>query len=78
MDGKPAEIMEVLKTAKEHEKGVIGMKIFGCGKLISEEERQKSLEFVMKSGNVDCMTIGFENEEQLDDAVERIMRLART
>ena len=76
MDGKPEEIMEVLKKAKSNGKGVIGMKIFGCGRLISEEERQKSLSYVMKSGNVDCMTIGFENTDQIDDAVERIMHLA--
>lgn len=77
MDGKPADIMKVLNTAKNNGKGVIGMKIFGCGQLIDEKQRQQSLEFVMNSGNVDCMTIGFENVEQMDDAIERIMKLAK-
>lgn len=76
MDGKPDEIMSVLKTAKENGKGIIGMKIFGCGDLTSDDQRQKSLEFVMNSKNVDCMTIGFESIEQLDDTVERVMKLA--
>lgn len=77
MDGKPADIMNVLKRAKENGKGVIGMKIFGCGQLIEEEQRQKSLEFVLNSGNVDCMTIGFENIQQMDDTIERIMKIAK-
>ncbi len=78
MDGKPVDVMSILKKAKENGKGVIGMKIFGCGQLIEEKQRQQSLEFVMNSGNVDCMTIGFESTEQMDDAIERIMQLAKT
>jgi aryl-alcohol dehydrogenase-like predicted oxidoreductase len=54
------------------------MKFFGCGQLISDEEREKSLQFVLKSGNVDSMTIGFENIAQLDDAIERIDRILKS
>lgn len=77
MDGPPADVMPVLKKAKENGKGVIGMKIFGCGQLVGDEQRQKSLEYVMKSGNVDCMTIGFEDTEQVDDTIQRVMNLAK-
>jgi aryl-alcohol dehydrogenase-like predicted oxidoreductase len=75
MDATPAEVMAVLKKAKESGKGVIGMKIFGCGELTSDDQRQKSLEYVIKSGNVDCMTIGFETPQQLDDTISRIMKI---
>jgi aryl-alcohol dehydrogenase-like predicted oxidoreductase len=78
MDGTPADVMSILKKAKENGKGIIGMKIFGCGNLTKESQRQKSLEFVIKSGNVDCMTIGMESIEQVDDNVERIMKLVKT
>ncbi len=78
MDGHPVDVMPVLKHAKESGKGVIGMKIFGCGELTREEQREKSLNYVMKSKNVHCMTIGFENTEQVDDAVERVMRIAKS
>jgi aryl-alcohol dehydrogenase-like predicted oxidoreductase len=77
MDGTPADVMPVLKRAKENGKGVIGMKIFGCGDLTKEEQRQKSLEYVIRSGNVDCMTIGMESIEQVDDNIERIMKLVK-
>lgn len=75
MDGTPPDVMSVLKRAKENGKGIIGMKIFGCGDLTKEDQRQKSLEYVIKSGNVDCMTIGMESIEQVNDNVERIMKL---
>lgn len=78
MDGKPVDVMPVLQKAKQTGKGVIGMKIFGCGALTDEQQRQKSLNYVMKSGNIDCMTIGVESTEQIDDNVERIMKLARS
>ncbi len=76
MDGTPPDVMSVLKQAKENGKGIIGMKIFGCGELTKEDQRQKSLEYVIKSGNVDCMTIGMESIDQVNDNVERIMKLA--
>jgi phage head maturation protease len=67
--------MPVLERAKENGKGVLGMKIFGCGQLVSDVQRQKSLEYVIKSGNVDAMTIGFESPEQMDDTIDRVMKL---
>lgn len=76
MDGTPEKVMSVLETARKNGKGIIGMKIFGCGELIKEEEREQSLNYVIKSGNVHCMTLGLESKEQVDDAVSRVMRIA--
>ncbi len=78
MDGTPDEIMPILQKAREKGKGIIGMKIFGCGKLVDEEEREKSLNYVLKSKNVHTMTIGFDSREQIDDAVERIYRITHS
>lgn len=78
MDSTPENVMKVLKKAKDNGKGIIGMKIFGCGDLTKEDQRQKSLEFVIKSGNVDCMTIGMESIAQVDDNIERIMKVVNS
>ncbi len=78
MDGSPEEVMQILNNAKKNGKGVIGMKIFGCGKLTEETEREKSLNYVLKSKNVDCMTIGFESIGQMDDAIDRICRIVKS
>ena len=76
MDASPAEVMAVLQKAHENGKGIIGMKIFGEGRLVKENQREKSLQYVLGSKNVDCMTIGMTSIEQVDDAVNRIMRIA--
>lgn len=76
MDGTPDEINAILAKAVQNGKGVIGMKIFGEGRNVSDQEREQSIRFAVTQGNVHCMTMGFESEAQLDDAVERVMRHA--
>ncbi len=77
MDGTPEAVNAILAKAKENGKGVIGMKIFGEGKHIKDEERQQSITFALSKGNIHCMTLGLESEAQLDDAVKRVMEQVR-
>ena len=77
MDNHPDEVMAVLKEAHDNGKGIIGMKIFGEGKLVHENQREKSLKYAINSKNVDCMTIGFTSVEQVDDALARVIRIVR-
>ncbi|MBD3378773.1 aldo/keto reductase [candidate division KSB1 bacterium] len=72
MDGDPSVIMPILAKMHAQGKGVIGMKIFGCGNLVKDEQREKSLRYVLKSGNVDAMTIGFVAPEQIVDTIKRV------
>jgi predicted aldo/keto reductase-like oxidoreductase len=78
MDGTPDKVMKVLETARKNGKGVIGMKVFGMGELINDDQREKSLNYVIKSGNVHCMTLGLESRAQVDDAVSKVMRIAHS
>jgi predicted aldo/keto reductase-like oxidoreductase len=77
MDGTPDAVNAVLETAKKNGKGVVGMKIFGEGKHITDNERQQSIEFALTKGNIHCMTLGLESEAQMDDAIERVMRIVK-
>lgn len=74
MDGTPEAINQLLGKAKEKGKGIIAMKIFGEGKHISDQERERSIKFAVTQGNVHCLTLGLESIAQLDDAAERVMR----
>jgi aryl-alcohol dehydrogenase-like predicted oxidoreductase len=67
MDGTPEEVIGVLKKAKENGKTIIGMKIFGEGKLA--DQRDACMKFAQGLGLLDAMTIGFQNEDQIDDAL---------
>lgn len=78
MDGSPAEINALLERARNNGKGVIGMKIFGNGDKVLESEREESITFALKKSSIHCMTLGMESIAQVDDAVDRVMRIARS
>lgn len=77
MDASPEEVMSVLKKAHDAGKGIIGMKIFGEGRMKTDDQRKKSIQYAINSGNVDCMTIGLSSVEQVDFAVENIVHFAK-
>lgn len=79
MDGTPEEVSEVLKTARNNGKGVVGMKIYGAGKMAQDaEERDKSLRYVWGNDLVDHMTIGFEKQAQVNDTMEHLNRVLKS
>ena len=78
MDGSPAEINALLERARNNGKGIIGMKIFGNGDRVLETEREESITFALKKSSIHCMTLGMESIAQVDDAVDRVMRIAKS
>lgn len=76
MDGKPEQIIEVLREAKKNGKGVVGMKIIGEGRFRNDVEKKKeSVRFALQSGCVDVLLVGCENLTELDE-VRELMRTA--
>ncbi|MEI6680382.1 MAG: aldo/keto reductase [Mariniphaga sp.] len=78
MDGTPAEINAILERARNNGKGIIGMKIFGNGDKILESEREESITFALKKTSIHCMTLGLESIAQMDDAIDRVMRIHKS
>ena len=76
MDNTPEEVKKLLAQARDKGKGLIGMKIFGEGKHITDEERERSIRYAVIESNLHCMTLGLESIAQVDDAVERVMKFA--
>ncbi len=72
MDGTPDEIMKILNTAKNNGKGIIGMKIYGAGKIKDSEHRKESLKFAINSENIHAITIGMDKIEYINETVDRI------
>jgi len=77
MDDSPDVVKEVLAKAKANGKGVIAMKVFGEGVHIKDDEREQSIRFALKEGNIHCMTLGMETIAEMDDAIERVMRTVK-
>jgi predicted aldo/keto reductase-like oxidoreductase len=67
MDGSVEEVVGVLRTAKDNGKAIIGMKIFGEGRLA--DQREACMKFAQELGLLDAMTIGFHTPEQIDDVL---------
>ncbi|MCP5517875.1 MAG: aldo/keto reductase [Verrucomicrobiales bacterium] len=74
MDGTVEEVSAVLKKARANGKAVVGMKLFGAGKLVKPEEKDASLKYVIGERLVDAMTIGMCKPEEVDDSVARIAK----
>jgi predicted aldo/keto reductase-like oxidoreductase len=71
MDASPEEVAPVLKQARAKGKIVIGMKIFGAGKLTSPEQKDASLKYVFENELVDAITIGMMEPKEVDDSIKR-------
>ena len=61
-----------LRKTKENGKAVIGMKIYGEGKLASEGKKDECIRFAQELGLIDAMTIGAESPEQMDETLALI------
>jgi predicted aldo/keto reductase-like oxidoreductase len=77
MDGTTEAVSGLLEIAVKNGKGVLAMKIFGNGDKVSEAEREQSLKYALGNRNIHAMTLGMQSVEQIDDAVERAMRLVK-
>ena len=68
MDGSTEDVSEVLRTARQHGKAVIGMKILGEGQLA--DERDACIKFAQEADLIDAMTIGFHTPAQIDEVLQ--------
>jgi aryl-alcohol dehydrogenase-like predicted oxidoreductase len=66
-----AKVVPVLKRIHAAGKGIIGMKLVGEGRF-DPQQRKNTLKFVMELGCVDCLTVGFEKPEQIDEFLANV------
>jgi aryl-alcohol dehydrogenase-like predicted oxidoreductase len=66
-DGKPEEVLKAIRHIKASGKAVVGMKIFGEGKLA--DRKDECIRFAQGLGLLDAMTIGFQTPEQIDQVL---------
>ncbi|MDR2882172.1 MAG: aldo/keto reductase [Alistipes sp.] len=76
MDGPPEQVREAIALARANGKGVVGMKIFGEGKHVTEAEREQSIRHAIHEARVDAMTLGLQSIAQMDDAIDRVVRIS--
>jgi predicted aldo/keto reductase-like oxidoreductase len=70
----PGNVPEVVTHVKEVRKegmGVISMKLIGEGSF-DREDRRKAMRFAFKNAGVDCVTVGYKNTAEIDEAIENV------
>jgi len=78
MDASVEEVTKVLKQARKNGKVVIGMKIFGAGKLVKPDQKDASLKYVFENKVVDAITIGMMSPDEVDDTIKRMNKVLST
>jgi aryl-alcohol dehydrogenase-like predicted oxidoreductase len=69
--GNVPEVVTHIKEVHSQGRGVIGMKLIGEG-TFGREDRQKAMRFAMKNAGVDCVTVGYKNTAEIDEAIENL------
>lgn len=69
--GNVPEVVEHVKLAKSHGLGVISMKLIGEGSF-NHQDRQKAMRFAFRHAGVDCVTVGYKNTSEIDEAIDNL------
>jgi len=69
--GNVPEVVEHVKQARIEGMGVISMKLIGEG-TFNREDRREAMKFAFKKAGVDCVTVGYKNTAEIDEAVENL------
>ena len=69
--GDVPEVVEHLKEARKEGMGVISMKLIGEG-TFNREDRRDAMKFAFKHAGVDCVTVGYKNTAEIDEAIENL------
>jgi 1-deoxyxylulose-5-phosphate synthase len=73
--GNVDEVVKHTKAVHQQGMGVISMKLVGEGSYTDFADRDRSMKFAMNLGCVDCVTLGFKNTAEIDEAIDRMARV---
>ena len=69
--GNVPEVVTHVKQARRAGQGVISMKLVGEG-TFDREDRQKAMRFAFRNAGVDCVTVGYKNTGEIDEAIDNL------
>jgi aryl-alcohol dehydrogenase-like predicted oxidoreductase len=69
--GNVSEVVTHIQQVSKEGMGVIGMKLVGEG-AFNREDRQKAMRFAFRNAGVDCVTVGYKNTAEIDEAIENL------
>ena len=69
--GNVPEVVGRVKEVRKEGMGVISMKLIGEG-TFNREDRQQAMKFAFRNAGVDCVTVGYKNTAEIDEAIENV------
>ncbi len=70
--GNVPEVVSHVKQVKGEGMGVISMKLVGEGAFTNREDRKRAMRFAFQNAGVDCVTVGYKNTAEIDEAIENL------
>lgn len=74
MDDEPAVVAEVIEQMKAKGKGIIGMKVFGAGKLIDRYD--ECVAYHVNSSLIDSSTVGFQSIAEFEQYMTKVPQVS--
>ena len=69
--GNVSEVVTHVKQVRNEGMGVISMKLVGeC--TFNHEDRQAAMRFAFRNAGVDCVTVGYKNTAEIDEAIDNL------
>jgi predicted aldo/keto reductase-like oxidoreductase len=69
--GNVGEVVTHIGQARKDGMGVISMKLVGEGSF-NREDRKAAMRFAFNNAGVDCVTVGYKNTAEIDEAIENV------
>ncbi|MES1257238.1 MAG: aldo/keto reductase [Acidobacteriota bacterium] len=70
--GNVNEVLTHVRQVRSDGMGVISMKLVGEGAFTSREDRKAAMRFAFNNAGVDCVTVGYKNTAEIDEAIENL------
>ena len=70
--GDVSEVVTHVKEVRADGMGVISMKLVGEGTFTKREDRQAAMRYAFRNAGVDCVTVGYKNTAEIDEAIENV------
>ena len=70
--GNVNEVVSHVKQVRQDGMGVISMKLVGEGRFTTREARQAAMRFAFRNAGVNCVTVGYKNTAEIDEAIKNL------
>jgi aryl-alcohol dehydrogenase-like predicted oxidoreductase len=69
--GNVDEVVKHVRQVRKEGMGVVSMKLVGEG-TFNQEERQAAMKFAFRNAGVNCVTVGYKNTGEIDEAIQNL------